>query len=105
MDPKHARARAWTQSFGLRWTVFASALLLACGQKQSEVPRASSSGVLELPGSSAEERQSMRVVHSGPEGQAVSRPTIQILFSRPLRELDADVPLPSGLTLSPDPGG
>lgn len=105
MDPKHARARAWTQSFGLRSSVFASALLLACGQKQSEVPRVSPSGVLELPNTAEGTRQPMRVVHSGPEGQALSRPTVQILFSQPLRELDAEVPLPSGLSISPDPGG
>lgn len=92
-------------SFGFRTGLAVGGLALACGQKQSEVPRVEPSGVLERESQKPEARGPMRVVHSGPHGQATSRPTIQVLFSQPLREVGVDVPVPTGLVVEPDPGG
>lgn len=97
--------RQLRQSFGFKMGLAASGLVFACGQKQSEVPRVEPSGVLELARPQPENRGPMRVVHSGPRGQATSDPTIQILFSQPLRALDVDVPVPGGILVEPDPGG
>ncbi|NRA34202.1 MAG: hypothetical protein HRU17_12755 [Polyangiaceae bacterium] len=45
------------------------------------------------------------LVHGGPQGQATADPSIQLVFSRPLRALGPDIPLPSGLRITPDVAG
>jgi alpha-2-macroglobulin len=99
---KWSPKRGWSsRTASSRVAIFILGLGLSCAQQRSQVPIVAPSHTLELPGAALPADVPFRVVHSGPRGEASARPTIQIVFSRPLRALDADVKLPAGVTLSP----
>lgn len=82
------------------------ALVFSCmPQSQVVAPDVEPSSTLALAEEDASKPVPFQLVHAAPQGPTNSDPVIHLVFSHPLRGLDADAPVPAGITLHPDVAG
>ncbi len=84
------------------WLAAFGALAFSClPQSQVTAPEVAVSSTLDLDREGKGKPIPFAVVHAGPSGTTTGDPSIQVVFSRPLKELGVDVQVPEGLAVSP----
>ena len=103
-SPRNTRSRAAL----LRRRVLAclGLLVFACVPKtEVSVPQVTPSSTLSPAKLGAGQPGVFSLVFFGPQGPTTGDPAVQLVFSKPLRELGPDIPTPEGLALSPAVAG
>lgn len=90
-----------------RWclSAFGAAVFACMPQSQVEVPPAKPTSTLSIGALAEANAAPFTLVHAAPKGATTGDPSIQLVFSRPLRELMPDVPVPEGLVIAPAVAG
>jgi len=77
-------------------------LVFSClPQSQPVAPKVSPGAQLGLAPTDTGQAAPFALVHAAPQGKTVGDPAIQLVFSRPLRALGIDVPVPNHIALTP----
>ncbi len=86
-----------------RWLLLLGATAFACvPPSTNEIPHVAPSSTLSPSEMARTQAPLFALIHAGPVGQALADPSIQLVFSRPLRELGPDVVVPNNLSITPD---